>query len=391
MSELQAGPGGVARHVASLRVADNMSSRVECVPVTATLREVARALAEHAISCLVVLDGDAPAGIVTERDVVRHAARDPEGWASTPVRDVMSHPLHVTDTSASVADVIAALAEHRVRRLPVLTGQGRLAGIVTQTDLVRATHHHLQSYAAELERLIGERTADLRESERRRDDLVDLTVHDIKNTICVVESALDMMGLDPVGAASYVPLIRRAAQRIGHLVCTLLDVNRLDSGAMPLRVQDVPWASLCEPVLAETGLMAQAKSIALNRTGESHTIVRCDPALIERVLLNLLDNAIGVAPDGSTVDVHAECTPDGGFLVRVGNRGRTIAPDLLPKLFRKYAQGGESVVKRFGGWGLGLTFCRLAVERHGGTIRAISPYVDGEGAAFEFVLPAEQK
>ena len=148
MSELQAGPGCVARHAASLRVADNMSSRVECVPVTATLREVARALAEHAISCLVVLDGDAPAGIVSERDVVRHAARDPEGWASTPVRDVMSHPLHVTDTSASVADVIASLAEHRVRRLPVLTGQGRLAGIVTQTDLVRAAHRQLQSYAA---------------------------------------------------------------------------------------------------------------------------------------------------------------------------------------------------------------------------------------------------
>src|SRR5438046_8812157 len=99
---MQAGAVGAARRAASLRVADSKWSTVECGRATATLREVARALAEHAISCLVVLDGDAPAGIVTERDVVRHAARDPEGWASTPVRDVMSHPLHVTDTSASV-------------------------------------------------------------------------------------------------------------------------------------------------------------------------------------------------------------------------------------------------------------------------------------------------
>ena len=388
--DLQPASSGVAQHAASLRVADNMSRRVQCVAATAALREAARLLAEHPISCLVVLEGDTPAGIVTERDVVRQAARDPEGWAATPVRDAMSHPLHVTDTGATVAEVIATCARHGVRHLPVTDG-GRLAGIVTQTDLVRAAHRHLQSYAAELERLIGERTADLRDSERRRDDLVDLTVHDIKNSVCVVESALEMMEQDPIGAASFVPLLRRASQRIGHLVCTLLDVNRLESGAMPLRVQDVPWASLCEPVLAETGLLAQAKSVALNRTGESHTIVRCDPALVERVLLNLLDNAIGVAPDRSTVDVHAERTADGGFLVRVGNRGRTIAPDVLPTLFRKYRQGGGAPVKRLGGWGLGLTFCRLAVERHGGTIRAISPYVDGEGAAFEFVLPAEPK
>ena len=382
---------GVAQHTASLRVADNMSARVHCVVIATPLREVARLLAEREISCLVVLDGDSPAGIITERDVVREVARDPVGWAATSVRDVMSHPLHVTDTNATVAEVIAACGRHRVRRLPVLTDAGRLAGIVTQTDLVRAAHRHLQSYAAELERLIGERTAELRDSEGRRDDLVDLTVHDIKNSVCVVESALDMMEHDPVGAASFVPLLRRASQRIGHLVCTLLDVNRLESGAMPLRPRDVPWASLCEPVLAETGLMAQAKSVALNRTGESHTIVRCDPALIERVLLNLLDNAIGVAPERSTVDVHAERGPEGSFVVRVGNRGRTIVPEVLPTLFRKYRQGGESPVKRLGGWGLGLTFCRLALERHGGTIRAISPYVDGEGAAFEFVLPAEPK
>ena len=389
--DLQPVPSGVAQHAASLRVADNMSSRVHCVAVSATLCEAARLLAEHPISCLVVLDGEAPAGIITERDIVREAARKPEGWAATSVRDVMSHPLHVADTGATVAEVIATCARHRVRRLPVVADGGRLAGIVTQTDLVRAAYRHLQSYAAELERLIGERTAELHDSESRRDDLVDLTVHDVKNSVCVIDSALDMMEQDPVGAASFVPLLRRASQRIGHLVCTLLDVNRLESGAMPLRVQDVPWASVCEPVLAETGLLARAKSVVLNRTGENHTVVRCDPALVERVLLNLLDNAIGVAPDRSIVDVHAERTAEGGMLVRVGNRGRTIAPEVLPTLFRKYRQGGGAPVKRLGGWGLGLTFCRLALERHGGTIRAISPYVDGEGAAFEFVLPAEPK
>jgi len=106
------------------------------------------------------------------------------------------------------------------------------------------------------------------------------------------------------------------------------------------------------------------------------------------VLLNLLDNAVNAAPEGSVIDIHAERTADDRFLVRVGNRGSVIPPDVLPTLFSKYRQGGEDKpLKRLGGWGLGLTFCHLALDRHGGTIRAVSPYVDGSGAAFEFVLP----
>jgi signal transduction histidine kinase len=323
--------------------------------------------------------------------VVREVAGDPGGWGERRVADVMSHPLHVTDTNASVARAISELTQLRIRRLPVMGADGRLAGIVTQTDLLRAAHSRLLEYALDLERVVRDRNSEMRSIEQRRDDLVDLTVHDIKNSICVVESALDMMDQDPVGAASMTPLLRRATLRIGNLVCTLLDVNRLENGSMPLRVQEIPWSTLCEPVLAEAGLMAQPKSIALNRSGENHSLVRCDPNLVERILLNLLDNAIGVAPDGSTVDVHAERQPEGSFLVRIGNRGRVIPPDVLPTLFRKYRQGGDAPIKRFGGWGLGLTFCRLALERHGGTIRAISPYVDDQGAAFEFVLPADPK
>jgi len=385
-------PPDVAEHAASLRVADNMSADVQSVAAAATLHEAARLLAGRPISCLVVVEDDRPVGILSERDVVREVARDPHGWEQRSVREVMTHPLHVTDSGATVAQAIDDLARHRIRRLPVVTREGRLAGIVTQTDLLRAAHRRLREYTVDLERVVSQRSAELREMERRRDDLVDLTVHDIKNSLCVVESALDLVEKDPLEAVSVLPLLRRATVRIGNLVCTLLDVNRLENGSMPLRVQDIPWSTLCEPVLAEAGLMAQAKSIALNRSGESHTIVRCDPHLVERILLNLLDNAIGVAPDNSLVDVHAERQPSGDLLVRVGNRGRVIAPDLLPTLFRKYRQGEENMpLKRFGGWGLGLTFCRVAVERHGGTIRAISPYVDGEGAAFEFVIPADPK
>lgn len=369
-----------------------MSSRVQSVSASASLHTATCLLAEHGISCLVVVEGDRPIGILSERDLVREVSRFPTAWADRPVSEVMTHPLHVAEESTSVADAITELRRHRIRRLPVVKSDGRLAGIVTQTDLLSAAHRRLQEYANNLERIVGERTAELRDMERRRDDLVDLTVHDIKNSLCVVDSAIQMMDEDEPGVAAMLPLLRRATHRIANLVATLLDVNRLENGSMPLRLKSVPWSVVCESIVEETGLIAQAKSVTVARTGENLALVRCDPQLIERVLLNLLDNAIGIAPEGTKVDVHSQCQPDGSFMVRVGNRGRVIAPDVLPTLFKKYNQGREPApVKRFGGWGLGLTFCRLAVERHGGTIRAISPYVDNEGAALEFTIPADPK
>ena len=105
-------------YAASMRVAEHMSANVQCVPATATLHQATRLLVQHGISCLVVVEDDHPAGIVSERDVVREVARDPHGWAERPVRDAMTHPLHVTDTGATVAQAIGELARHRIRRLP---------------------------------------------------------------------------------------------------------------------------------------------------------------------------------------------------------------------------------------------------------------------------------
>jgi signal transduction histidine kinase len=361
-----------------------MSAQVWQVAAGDTLLEVARLLAERRISCAVVTDGGRPVGILSERDLVREIACDPSGWPARTAGGAMTHPLHTAAPEQTVGDAVGELRRLGIRRLPVVTRAGELRGIVTQTDLLRAAHSHLQEYARDLERLVSERTAALHESERRRGDLVDLTVHDIKNWLNAAQTTVDMLTEDLDDGESLLPILQRATRGIAVLVRTLLDVNRLESGAMPLRLTEVPWSSLCDPMIAEAQILGRPKGLTVVRRGESHVIVHCDPTLIERVLLNLLDNGVNAAPAGSTIDIHAALDARGALVVRVGNRGPVIAPDVLSGLFRKYQQGGS----RLGGWGLGLTFCRLAIEHHGGEIRAISPYVDGEGAAFEFTLPA---
>lgn len=389
-------PTPAAADLARLRVADHMSEQVWQVSLDATLLAVAGLLTEHTISCAIVTNDGRPVGILSERDLVRAITEDPSGWSERTAGDTMTRPLRAIEPGASVGEAIDELRRLGIRRLPVLAGPGRLAGIVTQTDLLRAAHGRLRDYASDLERLVAERTAELRASERQRGDLVDLTAHDIKNWLNAATSALEILAMDPAEMPAMLPVLRHATDGIGRLVCTLLDVNRLESGAMPLKITEVPWSAICGPMIEEASVLARTKSVTLAACGDGDVILRCDATLMERVLLNLLDNAVNAAPRDTTIDVLACPEPDGTFKARVGNRGPVIPATVLPTLFEKYRRGGTPSalpthgLDRFRGWGLGLTFCRLAIEHHGGTIRAISPYVDGEGTAFEFTVPPEQ-
>jgi len=210
----------------------------------------------------------------------------------------------------------------------------------------------------------------------RTDDLFELAEHDIKNALNVVNSALDMIADDPKEMADMLPLLRRSSGRIGRLVATLVEVNRLVGGTMPVRIADVPWARLCESALADVALVAEGRAVTVDVRADSGLVVRCDRALFERVLTNLLDHVVAAAPRSSVVDVHVARSDDGGFRALVGHRGTPLASDQLAN------------TKRLRGWGLGMIFCRLAVERHGGTIRPVSPYHGDAGVAFEIALPA---
>jgi K+-sensing histidine kinase KdpD len=204
------------------------------------------------------------------------------------------------------------------------------------------------------------------------DELFDLAAHDIKNALNVVNSALDMMAEDPAEMNELLPLVRRSSGRIGRLVATLVEVNRLVSGTMPVRASTEPWSALCEQAMAELALIAQAKEARFELEGDLTQSVRCDRPLLERVLTNLLDCALATAPRGAVIDVRV-ARADGVFRVLVGSRGPAVPADVL---------------KRSRGWGLGVIFCQLAMERLGGSIRPVSPYAGEDGLAFEITLPA---
>ncbi|MBN1979761.1 MAG: PAS domain-containing sensor histidine kinase [Anaerolineae bacterium] len=240
--------------------------------------------------------------------------------------------------------------------------------------------------------LILRDVTDERALEKMRDDLIHTMVHDLRNPLTAISLSLQFL---EIWAADFTPDQRTALQgaRNGtegmlQLVNGILDVSRLESGRMPLEHARVSLGTLVVDVLRGQAPLIAEKDLRL----ESDLPPDLPPAwadvgLIGRVLQNLIGNAVKFTPPGGllkvTVSQNDEEQEAGApcLLVSVIDSGPGIPSELQAKLFQKFITGPRE--ER--GSGLGLAFCRLAVEAHGGRIWAESS--PEEGTAFHFTLP----
>ena len=173
-----------------------------------------------------------------------------------------------------------------------------------------------------------------------------------------------------------------------YLIGDLLDVARIETGSLPVDSEPADVHALVEE--AQSRFLSGGAENAMNaELAEDLPLVMADRRRIVQVLSNLLSNAAGYSPEGSPILVTA--VRDGGHVaVSVADRGRGIAEELLPELFRKFSRAsGESPASGVDGSGLGLAICKGIVEAHGGRIRAESDG-PGLGARFTFALPVAE-
>ena len=233
-------------------------------------------------------------------------------------------------------------------------------------------------------------------AERMRDDLIRTMVHDLRNPLTSLYMALQFM--DQPRADNLLPNQRamleialHSTQRMSKLVDNILDVSRLETGQMPLERPPVWLDEFIAGVIRGQSLLAAQKKLRL----ESDVPPMLPPAwadsrLVERTLENLIGNAIKFTPAGGLVRVAAQTVghEDNGqgaqvseVSVSVSDDGPGITPDLQGRLFQKFVTGRQHE----SGSGLGLTFCKLAIEAHGGRIWVESEL--GQGTTFTFTLP----
>jgi signal transduction histidine kinase len=161
--------------------------------------------------------------------------------------------------------------------------------------------------------------------------------------------------------------IRQEARSLLRLVMNLLDISKSEEGQLVPRSDRVELGALLFEVVAAHAAKAEATGVRLS-CSETSVSTRGDQDLLRRVLENLVENAIRHAPPNS--EVHLSCAPaEEGVELRVTDAGAGIAPEMREKIFERFVQveNGDRTVSR-AGRGLGLTFCKLAVEAHGGRI-----------------------
>jgi two-component system, NtrC family, sensor histidine kinase KinB len=229
--------------------------------------------------------------------------------------------------------------------------------------------------------------------ERMRQDLTHTTVHDLRNPLSGMFTALELLERDARSLFSdeqrqVLQIVRNNTQRMLRLVNAILDISQLESGLMPLDRVPFHLGDLIADLLPTQLPLALEKKIRLESdVPPDLPPVFADRELIDRVLQNLLGNAIKFTPRQGVVQVKVRPpTPSEPWvLVAVSDSGKGIPPEIQSRLFQKYTTGGHE--ER--GTGLGLAFCRMVMKAHGELIWAESP--PGAGATFLFTLPlAEQ-
>jgi two-component system sensor histidine kinase KdpD len=230
------------------------------------------------------------------------------------------------------------------------------------------------------------------ETERLRNSLLSSVSHDLRTPLATIsgasESLLDENStLDTTTRRELLQSINDEADRLNRLIRNLLDMTRLESGAIQMHKELYPLEEIVEGVLARLGEHSRLNGHPLTTNIPADLpLVPLDSVLIEQVLTNLLENAIRYTPVGSLIEISAH-TVDDAVMVEVADRGPGLNPGDEQRVFDKFYQAGASNTS--GGVGLGLTICRGIVEAHGGQIWAENR--PGGGAVFYFTLPLDEK
>jgi two-component system sensor histidine kinase KdpD len=227
------------------------------------------------------------------------------------------------------------------------------------------------------------------ESERLRNSLLSAMSHDLRTPLAALYGLADTLALAPPGLSAQqqeiAGAIRDEARRMNALVNNLLDMARIQSGEIRLNLQWQPFEEVVGSALQAARAALGGRKVSTELAAEL-PLVSFDAVLIERVLVNLLENAGKYTPPGAPVEILARAQ-GGELLVSVRDHGPGVAPGQEERIFEKFTRGqAESATP---GVGLGLAICRAIVEAHRGRIRVepASAERPGPGATFTFSLP----
>jgi signal transduction histidine kinase len=233
---------------------------------------------------------------------------------------------------------------------------------------------------------LQQRYEQLRRLEESRESLAQMIVHDLRNPLVSVIGYLDLLEAGYVSgeaACDSVRVVKRSAQRLIEMVAEILDVAKLEAGQMRLERAPLDLAELCRDVATEVRPLLESQCLALDVEIPSDLpLPIADRDALRRILVNIVSNAVAFSPKGTRIALAAR-HQESGLRVSVRDAGPGIGLADQQRIFEKFGSRGKQ--GRSYSTGLGLAFCKLAVEAHGGQIGVES--APGQGSTFWFCLP----
>ncbi len=250
----------------------------------------------------------------------------------------------------------------------------------------------LERAFADMAERLAEHMSELRKTDELRRDLIANVSHDLRTPITSLRGYLETLSLkahllSETERKEYLDVALRHSERLGKLVADLFELARLDSLATELACEPVALAELLADILQGFELEAERQKVTLQAAidASDSAFAETDAGLIERILGNLLDNAIRHTPQGGHVTLGLAPAPD-GYRITVQDTGPGIAPEDLPHLFDRFFRRATGPSASRDGAGLGLAIAQQALNVLGSELEVSSGTPDSPGATFAFVL-----
>lgn len=291
--------------------------------------------------------------------------------------------------------ILFALITRRVTRLAGSVERFRHSDFSAPMRLDRRARGHdeidqLGTAFHELSKRLVDQMRDLKDIDKLRRELVANISHDLRTPLATLQGYLETLlrkhgQLDDAEQQQYLEIAHQHGERLGKLVTELFELAKLDSASVQLHRELFPITELVQDVAQEFRRIAERAGIRLDVEVDSQApLVNADIGLIQRLLANLLENALRYTPHGGEVRLrlYTEARQVG---IRIDDSGCGIAADELPHVFERFYRSRDSHARHPGGAGLGLAIARRIVELHGGEIHLTS--TAGSGTQLHVQLP----
>lgn len=219
----------------------------------------------------------------------------------------------------------------------------------------------------------------LRKLENFKEGLMSMIIHDLKNPLNQILNLSDSYTENEKTA-----IVKKSGLQMQNLVANLLDLNKYENTKMKINESSFSLTALVNQTINDVQYQCLDKNIEIETNIPENTTVIADKEIIQRVLINLLLNAIKFSPNNSIIQIFAENTENRHLKISVKDNGIGIPKNQQKEIFKRFRQVNNKKDKNFKSFGIGLAFCKMAVEAHRSKIELNSE--TGKGATFSFYL-----